>query len=109
VRRIEREDDDTRHVAVETIARGGAGVTVLPHLQTRRQDNPEGVLCVLLPAPDEPSQEIRLLMPSDTFSGSTALEMRAYDHRYLLIPIELVEASADWQVARFKILRPADG
>jgi hypothetical protein len=106
VRRIQRDDDDTRHVAVETLARGGAGVTVLPHLPTKHQPNPEGVLCVLLPAADEASQEIKLLMPSGAFSESTALEMRAYDHRYLLIPIHLVEAGTDWQVARFKILRP---
>jgi hypothetical protein len=60
---------------------------------------------VLLPAAGEPSEEIRLLMPANAFSESTALEMRAYDHRYLLIPIDLVEAGVDWQVARFKILR----
>lgn len=105
VRRIEREDDDTRHVGVETLARGGAGVTVLPHLKNKRQSDAEGVLCVLLPAADEPGEEIRLLMPANAFSESTALEMRAYDHRYLLIPIDLVEAGVDWQVARFKILR----
>ena len=107
VRRIERDDDDTRQVAVETLALGGAGVTVLPHLQARRQPSAEGVLCVLLPASDDAGHEIRLLMPAGSFSESTALEMRAYDHRYLLIPIELVEAGTDWQVARFKILRPA--
>jgi hypothetical protein len=34
--------------------------------------------------------------------------MRAYERRYLLIPVALLESCADCQVGQYKILRPAD-
>jgi hypothetical protein len=34
--------------------------------------------------------------------------MHAYERRYLLIPVRLIENSVDCQVASYKILRPAD-
>jgi hypothetical protein len=105
VRRILRENDDTRYVAVELVARGGAGVTVRPHLGSKNTE--EGVLCVLLPGPAEVGEEVRLLLPPGTFSESSPLEMRIYDRRYLLIPIELIESSPDCQVGLYKVLRPA--
>jgi DNA-binding transcriptional LysR family regulator len=106
VRRLARETDDTRMVAVEALARGGAGVTVLPHPAPERQT--EGTLCVLLPGPNAVGEEVRLLLPPKTFSESAPLVMRAYERRYLLIPVRLLENSADCQVGQYKILRPAD-
>jgi hypothetical protein len=108
VRRIERDDDDTRHVALETLARGGAAVTILPHTSAKPKHDAEGTMCLLLPGPNGVGQLIRLLLPPDTFSASAPLEMRAYDHRYLLIPAELLESSSDCQVGQYKILRPAN-
>jgi hypothetical protein len=108
VRRLTRESDDTRLVAVETLARGGAGVTVLPHLGAKRKSESEGIVCVLLPGRNGVGDEVRLLLPPNTFSESAPLEMRAYERRYLLIPLALVESCADCQVGKFKILRPAD-
>jgi hypothetical protein len=106
VRRLAREDDDIRMVAVETLARGGAGVTVVPHPAPKQQT--EGTLCVLLPGPNGVGDEIRLLLPANKFSESAPLVMRAYERRYLLIPVRLMESGADCQVGRYKILRPAD-
>jgi hypothetical protein len=108
VRRLTREADDTRLVAVETLARGGAGVTVLPHLASKRKGDSEGILCVLLPGRNGVGDEVRLLLPPNTFSESAPLEMRAYERRYLLIPVALLESCADCQVGQYKILRPAD-
>lgn len=108
VRRLTREADDSRLVAVETLARGGAGVTVLPHLASKRKAESEGVVCVLLPGRNDVGDEVRLLLPPNTFSESAPLEMRAYERRYLLIPVELLESCADCQVGKYKILRPAD-
>jgi hypothetical protein len=108
VRRLTRESDDTRLVAVETLARGGAGVTVLPHLTSKRTTQTEGTVCVLLPGRNGMGDEVRLLMPPNTFSESAPLEMRAYERRYLLIPVALLEGGADCQVGKYKILRPAD-
>lgn len=108
VRRLTREADDTRLVGVETLARGGAGVTVVPHLASKRKAENEGVVCVLLPGRNGVGDEVRLLLPPNTFSESAPLEMRAYERRYLLIPVALLENCADCQVAQYKILRPAD-
>jgi DNA-binding transcriptional LysR family regulator len=95
-------------IAVETLARGGAGVTVVPHLASKRNSESEGTVCVLLPGRNGVGDEVRLLLPPNTFSESAPLEMRAYERRYLLIPVALVENGADCQVGKYKILRPAD-
>ena len=108
VRRITREDDDTRQVAVETIAHGGAAVTVLPLITANRTEPAEGVLCTLLSGRNPASDEVTLLMPPKTFSATAAREMRAYDQRYRLIPLRLMEAGKGYEIARFKVLQVAD-
>jgi hypothetical protein len=108
VRRVAREDDDTRQVAVETIAHGGAAVTVLPLAAGQRAEPAEGVLCTLLLGRNVASDEITLLMPPKSFSPTAAREMRAYDRRYRLIPLRLIESWAGYEIARFKVLQLAD-
>jgi len=105
VRRIKREPNDTRHVAVETFARGGAAVTVVPRVGSRSKETDPGVLSVLLPGADGVSDQVTLLSPPGTYSTTMPLQMRAYDHAYLLIPVELTEAGGDYQIARYKILK----
>jgi hypothetical protein len=109
VRRLKRKRDEAREVAVETLARGGSAVTVLPRIAGKDKDKAadQGVLSVLLPGSAGASEEVRLLSPPGTFSDTMPLEMRAYDRAYVLFPIELVETGADFQIARFKILRHA--
>ena len=109
VRRLKRKRDEAREVAVETLARGGSAVTVLPRIAGKDKDKAanQGVLSVLLPGTAGASEEVRLLSPPGTFSDTMPLEMRAYDRAYVLFPIELVETGADFQIARFKILRHA--
>ena len=109
VRRLKRKRDETREVAVETLARGGSAVTVLPRIvgKAKYKDADQGVLSVLLPSSASSREEVRLLSPLGTFSDTMPLEMRAYDRAYVLFPIELVETGADFQIARFKILANA--
>jgi hypothetical protein len=104
VRRVHRQQDDTRKIGVEIVARGGAGVTILP-LTTRDAD--EGVLCALLSAGETANDEVLLLLPGRMFSPAAAREMRAYDQRYRLVPVELVESGEGYQIARYKVLRLA--
>jgi hypothetical protein len=108
VRRLKRKRDETREVAVETLARGGSAVTVLPRIAGKgKAQGDEGVLSVLLPGAEGNREEVKLLSPPGTFSDTLPLEMRAYDRAYVLFPIELIETGADFQIARFKILRHA--
>jgi hypothetical protein len=60
-----------------------------------------------LPGAEGNREEVKLLSPPGTFSDTLPLEMRAYDRAYVLFPIELIETGADFQIARFKILRHA--
>jgi hypothetical protein len=108
IRRLTHRRDDTRQVAIETLSRGGSAVTVLPRIARKGQaPEKQGVLSVLLPGPNGPGEEVTLLCPLGTFSETLPLEMRVYDRAYVLFPIELVETGADFQVARFKVLRQA--
>jgi hypothetical protein len=107
VRRLTRRRDDTREVAVETLARGGSAVTVLPRIAAKQKAPEAGVLSVLLPGTAGAGEEVKLLSPPGTFSDTLPLEMRAYDRAYTLFPIELIETGADFQIARFKVLRQA--
>jgi hypothetical protein len=108
VRRVHRQDDDTRKVGVEIVASGGAGVTLLPLATSTRKDPGEGMLCALLSAGESAGDEVVLLLPGRSFSPAAAREMRAYDRRYRLIPVKLVEAGEGYQIARYKVLRLAD-
>ena len=108
VRRVHRTTDDARRVGVEIIAHGGAGVTILPLATAARKDPGKGVLCALLSAGETASDEVLLLLPARLFSPAAAREMRAYDHRYRLIPAQLVESGDGYQIARYKVLRLAD-
>jgi hypothetical protein len=108
VRRVHREDDDTRRIGVEIIAHGGAGVTILPLATASRKDPGEGVLCALLSAGETANDEVLVLLPARMFSAAAAREMRAYDQRYRLVPVQLAESGEGYQVARYKVLRLAD-
>jgi hypothetical protein len=108
VRRVHREDDDTRRIGIEIIAHGGAGVTVLPLATASRKDPGEGVLCALLSAGETANDEVLVLLPSRMFSPAAAREMRAYDQRYRLVPVQLVQSGDGYQIARYKVLRLAD-
>jgi len=104
VRRLARHADDSRNVAVETLARGGAAVTVRPRPAPKEKSQERGVLCLLLISTGDTPQEVMLLSPPGTFSATLPLEMRSYDRATVLIPIELVEAGSDYQLARYKML-----
>jgi hypothetical protein len=105
---VHREDDDTRRIGIEIIAHGGAGVTVLPLATASRKDPGEGVLCALLSAGETANDEVLVLLPSRMFSPAAAREMRAYDQRYRLVPVQLVQSGDGYQIARYKVLRLAD-
>ncbi len=108
VRRIVRDDDDARYVAVETLADGGTAVTVIPGVAAASAESGrEGVLCVLLAGRNGVTDEVTLLLPAAAYSSRSPIEMRAYDRRYRLMPVRLAESGDGYRIARFKILQPA--
>ena len=109
VRRLKRKRDETREVAVETLARGGSAVTVLPRIAAKtRQGSRIRVCCrFCCRAPPAPAKKSRCCPRPARSPTPCRCEMRAYDRAYVLFPIELVETGADFQIARFKMLRQA--
>lgn len=100
VRRLTRRRDDTRHVAVESLARGGSMVTLLPRYSRKASIE---VLGVLLPGSEGVRDEVTVLSPPGTFAAALRVEMRAYDRSYMLIPMEVLDSGPDYQLAHCRI------
>jgi hypothetical protein len=106
VRRVMGDDKGHRYVGIQMLAQGGAAVTILPNRLTvlGTDLSPEGELSILLPASTVQSGEAMLLLRPGIFSPKDSLEMRAYDRRYLLMPVALSESGEDFEIGRFRIL-----
>jgi hypothetical protein len=104
VRRVVGDEQGNRYVGIQMLATGGAAVTLFP---ARSPDvdteAPEGELCILLPATSTRSGEATLLLRPALFSPRRAVEMHAYDRRYRLHPVSVIEGGEDFEVARFRI------
>jgi hypothetical protein len=104
VRRVVGDEQGNRYVGIQMLATGGAAVTLLPASAPEAQtDAPEGELCILLPATSTRSGEVTLLLRPQLFSPRRSVEMQAYDRRYRLHPLDIVEAGDDFEIARFRI------
>lgn len=104
VRRVLGDEQGNRYVGIQMLSNGGAAVTVFPHGSGHKVDiSPDGELCVLLPAAVPSSGETLLLLRPGMFDGRAPLEMHAYDRRYRLDPVAVIERGEDFEVARFKV------
>jgi hypothetical protein len=103
VRRLSERSDACRSAGVEIVGQGGAGVTFLPLAVRGRQKVSSGLLCALL-STGGARDEVTLLLPPATFTATTAQEMRAYDQRYRLIPLQLVASGEGYEIARYRVL-----
>lgn len=107
VRRIAVDAHDNRHVGIELLASGGAAVTIRPADPELAVSNisPEGELCVLLGEGPAHRSDVSLLLRADTVCAQEDLAMQAYDQRYLLRPLGIIEQGEDFEVARYRVLR----
>jgi hypothetical protein len=105
VRHMNEEDDQTLGVGVEIVAQGG--VTISVHSTKRRAVQDNGVLCVWLASAGCSADEMQLLMPASLYSPSSSLEATLYDRAYLLVPLRLLEAGPDYEIAVFKVYTKA--
>jgi hypothetical protein len=101
VRHMNEEDDQTLGVGVEVVAQGGVAISVRSTKRRAVQDN--GVLCVWLANAGCRADEMQLLMPASLYSPSSPLEATLYDRAYLLVPLRLLEAGPDYEIALFKV------
>jgi hypothetical protein len=105
IRRVECEDEETRHFAIEALTTGTSAVNIQPRFRRSAAERDKGVVGVHLIESPASVDQISLLLPTDTFSLSTPLQMRVDGREYLLIPQQLVESGNDYQIARFKLLK----
>jgi hypothetical protein len=105
VRRLASDTSGNRYVGIEMLSHGGTAVTITAAKLSANGSNipAGGVVCVLLSAEGARSAEATLLMRPGLFSQSQEVLMRAYDHRYLLCPLHLVEKGEEFDLARYRI------
>jgi hypothetical protein len=108
VRRITNYASQQRYVGIQTLAKGGARVKLIP---VGAKGQPEGGDdAVLLPSSAADSTgtgELNLLMRMGTFSPRQSFNMRAYEREYLLVPKALLEGGQDFDMAKFRVMQRA--
>jgi hypothetical protein len=105
VRRITQEGSGRRYVGIELLA-GMVFVVKLAAASGPRSGQPEKRRsAVLLSSATGKSDEALVLMRAGHFVSTQSLTMQQEDKRYLLLPIELVEAGEDFDCARFRMYR----
>lgn len=96
VRRIIRDPQNNLHVGIEMLANQVTEVG----LPGRHAGEAQHALWLDSPGGD--AGEVGLLMSPDTFTSSRSLHVHLDDRNYLLMPLELVEKSEDYDLARYR-------
>lgn len=104
VRRVQRQDQETRRVGIEKLTAEISGVILAPRFRRQADERPSSIVGMFLVDTSTAADEMTLLLPTGTFSPSVPLEMRVGSTEYLLIPQELIESAHDYQIARYKRL-----
>jgi hypothetical protein len=105
VRRLAAHDSGQRHVGIELLARGARQVVL-----RNRTDGQQFCKGLLLPSNSGGGQsqgEVILLLPAGSFSTESNLDLEVYSTTYLLEPRILLEAGAEFEMARFRIVSRA--
>lgn len=106
VRRIVLDKNKNRHLGIEMLAAGGTAVTISP-ASTSADGSPipaHGELCVLMAAGEANTGEVTLMMRPSVFSHAQSVVMEAYDRRYTLSPLRLIDRGQEFDLARYRIL-----
>lgn len=108
VRRLSNDPSQHRYVGIQTVAKGGARVKLIP--VGAKDASKAGDDAVLLPSSAADSSgtgELSLLMRVGSFSPRQSFQMRAYEREYLLVPKALLEGGQDFDMAKFRVLQRA--
>jgi len=105
IRRMRLDEKQNRHVGIELLSNGGSGVTIraASPAATGNAICRRGELSVLLSLGAPNAEQATLLMRAGQFSDNHSLIAHAYDRRYLLQPIALVEQGEEFDLGRFQI------
>lgn len=96
VRRFRRDRQNIMHIGLEMLTNQAVGVGLYGDNADEEQP------ALWLQGSGGDAGEIRILMGSDSFSGSRSLHAKVAGKNYLLMPLALVEKGADYDLARFR-------
>lgn len=96
VRRLSHDKQNNLHVGVEILTNRITEAGLREHNMDEEQH------AIWLNSPNDDSGEARLLMSHDTFSSDRSLHVRLGDKSCLLMPLNLVERGADYDLARYR-------
>ncbi len=99
VRRLSRDKNNNLHVGVEVLSTQIVGISLTDREQPADEDMQ---IALYLNRPDDTSGEAWLLMRPNTFSSKRSLNMEMGGKGYLLLPLALVEAGDDYDLARYR-------
>ena len=103
VRRIGAQEEGTRNIGIQLLARGARPVAL-----QRRTDTQKTWQALLLPAHsggDASLGEVTLLLPVGMFLPDSSLQMEVYKTSYVLEPRVLLEHSREFEMARYRIVQ----
>jgi hypothetical protein len=101
VRRYRRITEIDARVGIETLARHAVLVDLKPRMASSYAAVP-GVSALLMHEGSEPG-EVRVVLPPASFNLQEVLEYTADGKRQLLTPVALIEQSADYALARYRL------
>lgn len=102
VRRYRRESVTEAHVGIETLARLVQAVELKPKTASSYAAV-AGIPSLLLLEGNAPG-EVRAILPQYTFDPRDSLEYQQDGRRVVLEPVLLVEQTADYELARYRLL-----
>lgn len=103
VRRLSCDAQDNLHVGVEVLSNHVTGVG----LRERNADDERPALWLNNSGGE--AGEVSILMSPDAFSVGRSLKARMGGKNYLLMPLELVEKGADYDLVRYRKIEEDDG
>jgi hypothetical protein len=101
VRRLSKENENQAAVGIQTLARQAVSIDL--RQRSSAYSAAAGVPGIRL-AEDKVPGEVRLVLPTATFDIRENLEYVSGNKRYLLTPIEQIEAGTDFEIARYREL-----
>ncbi|MDH3436742.1 MAG: hypothetical protein OEN48_07110 [Betaproteobacteria bacterium] len=105
IRRIARDEQNQRHVGIQTLSRTAIPVRVARSGTTNSSLNVRGELqpAILLATAPHVKGEVGVILREGIFSARDSMEMTMRDKTYLLQPVRLDEGGEDFDWATFKV------
>jgi hypothetical protein len=100
VRRYHREAELEARIGIQTLATKAVAIECRP--RTSSSYGAAATLPALLLLDGNPAGEVRVVLPANSFDLRESLDYQLDGRRFLLNPVELLEHTLDYEVARYR-------